>query len=277
MHGPPLVGWLLVAVTGGTSLFCLLRMRGAGREERRAAGGEALMGLGMAVMAVPWAQPSAASGSRSLGPVLLAVFFTAAGLRSALLVRAPGRGVHRAHHAHHVVGAAAMVYMALAMMPTGGGHGGTAHGPAGVPALTGALLVYFAVSALCAAPRLIPAAGPVIAGLTWPLPVAAPAAPGPEALLDPAGVRDHPAASASASASADPAGTGRGPARCTDAGADTGTGARCRGTGGSRGPVPAGVPTGVPAEVRQGVCPPGIGAACQVAMAIGMFAMLLTL
>lgn len=270
MHGPPLVGWLLVAVTGGTGLFCLLRMRGAGREVRRAAGGEALMGLGMAVMAVPWAQPSAAPGSRPLGPVLLAVFFTAAGLRSALLVRAPGRGVHRAHHAHHVVGAAAMVYMALAMTPTGGGHGGMAHGPAGVPALTGALLVYFAASALCAAPRLIPAAGPVNAGLTRPLPVAAsPAAPGPEALLDPAGVRDSPAASASAG----PAGTGRGPGRCTDAGADTGTGARCRGTGGSRGPVPA----GVPAEVRQGMCPPGIGAACQVAMAIGMFAMLLTL
>lgn len=157
MHGPPLVGWLLVALAGGTGLYCLTRMRGAGPQDRRTTGGEALMGLGMAAMAVP----ATALDARPFGPVLLAALFTAAGVRSMLLTRAPGR---RAHHAHHAVGAAAMVYMALAMAAAEGGGGHSAHGPAGVPALTGALLVYFAASALYAAPRLLlapPGSAPV--------------------------------------------------------------------------------------------------------------------
>ncbi|MGO4758162.1 DUF5134 domain-containing protein, partial [Streptomyces sp. 2MCAF27] len=47
MHGPPLVGWLLVALCAATGSYCLLRMRGEppGRV-RRAAGAEALMGWG---------------------------------------------------------------------------------------------------------------------------------------------------------------------------------------------------------------------------------------
>ncbi|MET9869840.1 DUF5134 domain-containing protein, partial [Streptomyces sp. NPDC006386] len=45
VHGPASSGWLLVALCAMTSTYCLMRMRGGGAaEQRRAAGGEALMG-----------------------------------------------------------------------------------------------------------------------------------------------------------------------------------------------------------------------------------------
>ncbi|MYV65506.1 DUF5134 domain-containing protein, partial [Streptomyces sp. SID2131] len=53
MHGPALSGWLLVALCAVTGVYCLLRMRACAGEERRAAGGEAVMGFGMAFMALP--------------------------------------------------------------------------------------------------------------------------------------------------------------------------------------------------------------------------------
>ncbi|MFD3455573.1 DUF5134 domain-containing protein [Streptomyces sp. NPDC058691] len=154
MHGPPLVAWLLVALGAATGAYCLVRTRpgcpGAARkereerEERSVARAEALMGVGMAVMAVPVSvldQPSWAAA-------VLALVFGVAAVRSLLLAR------HHAHHRHHAVGAAAMVYMAAAMEGAGGSaHAG--HGAMGAPLLTGLLLVYFAVYVLAAGVRLV--------------------------------------------------------------------------------------------------------------------------
>ncbi|WP_108987932.1 DUF5134 domain-containing protein [Streptomyces coelicoflavus] len=144
MHGPASSGWLLVALCAATGVYCLLRMRSVVEEQRSAAGGEALMGFGMAAMAVPaavftppaWVWPG------------YAVVFGAAGLRALWAVRS-GR-----HHLHHLVGAAAMVYMAVAM--TGSPAHAHAHGTSGTPVLTGALLLYFTGYVLLAGVRLIP-------------------------------------------------------------------------------------------------------------------------
>ncbi|MEU9481514.1 DUF5134 domain-containing protein [Streptomyces sp. NPDC048191] len=147
MHGPVTAAWLLVALCAATGAYCLLRMRSVVAEQRRAAGGEALMGFGMAVMAVPAA---AFTPPRWAWPVYAAVFGAAA-LRTLWAARtAP-------HHLHHLVGASAMVYMSVAMAaaPAGAHH---AHGGVGVPLLTGALLVYFAGYVLLAGARLVPAA-----------------------------------------------------------------------------------------------------------------------
>ncbi|MBT2414519.1 DUF5134 domain-containing protein [Streptomyces sp. ISL-12] len=150
MHGPVSSGWLLVALCAATGAYCLLRMRSDVEEQRRAAGGEALMGFGMAAMAVPAAvvtQPAWA------WPVYAAVF-GAAGLRALWAARS-GR-----HHLHHLVGAGAMVYMSLVMAASPGhGHG---HGGSGVPLLTGALLLYFTGYVLLAGVRLVPV--PAVAG-----------------------------------------------------------------------------------------------------------------
>ncbi|MDJ0342939.1 DUF5134 domain-containing protein [Streptomyces sp. H10-C2] len=136
MHGPPLVGWLLVVLSAATGLSCLLR---------HGARDEALMGAGMAVMAVPMS----VLDPRPWEPPLLAVVFAAAAVRALRLARRPG------HHLHHALGAAAMVYMAAAMgvSAPAGGHAG--HVTAGTPLLTGALLVYFAVYILSAGARLM--------------------------------------------------------------------------------------------------------------------------
>ncbi|MFJ2742456.1 DUF5134 domain-containing protein [Streptomyces sp. NPDC087440] len=158
MHGPAMSGWLLVALCGMTSAYCLLRMRSGPREERGVARGEALMGLGMAVMAVPAAvfAPPQWSGA------VYAVVFGAAALRALWWARGGAGGgvrggVRGSHHLHHLVGSVAMVYMALAMAaPGGGGH--AAHGvqAGGVPLLTGALAAYYAVYVLRVGARLIP-------------------------------------------------------------------------------------------------------------------------
>ncbi|MEU9640799.1 DUF5134 domain-containing protein [Streptomyces sp. NPDC048188] len=144
MHGPASSGWLLVALCAATGVYCLLRMRSCVEEQRSAAGGEALMGFGMAAMAVPaaaftppaWVWPG------------YAVVFGAAGLR-ALWAARTGR-----HHVHHLVGAAAMVYMAVAM--TGSPAHTHAHGSSGTPVLTGVLLLYFTGYVLLTGVRLIP-------------------------------------------------------------------------------------------------------------------------
>ncbi len=147
MHGPASPGWLLVALCAATGAYCLLRMRSSVEEQRRAAGGEALMGFGMAVMAVPaaffsppgWAWP------------VYAVVFGAAGLRALWAARGGER-----HHLHHLVGAAAMVHMAVVMAGSPA-HGHVhAQGTSGVPVLTGALLLYFTGYVLLTGVRLIP-------------------------------------------------------------------------------------------------------------------------
>ncbi|MEU3983589.1 DUF5134 domain-containing protein [Streptomyces sp. NPDC026672] len=153
MHGPASLGWLLVALCAATGAYCLLRMRSSVEEQRSAAGGEALMGFGMAAMAVPatvfapppWAWP------------LYAAVFGAAALRALWGARAS------AHHRHHLVGAAAMVYMSVVMALSPAAH--HAHGGAGLPALTGVLLLYFAGYVLLSGARLVPAVVPGAPGV----------------------------------------------------------------------------------------------------------------
>jgi len=158
MHGPPLVSWLLVALSTAAALSCLLR--GEARDE-------ALTGAGMAVMAVPLS----VFDPGPWVPPLLAGVFAAAALHS--VVR---RGTHRVHH---TVCSGAMAYMALAMSGTGAVHAEHAehsgHG-AGSPALTGVLLLYFAGYVLLTGTRV---AGATHHGaLPQPAPAHASALPG---------------------------------------------------------------------------------------------------
>ncbi|GHH50023.1 DUF5134 domain-containing protein [Streptomyces candidus] len=153
MHGPAMSGWLLVALCGVTSAYCLLWMRSGPVEERGTARGEALMGFGMAVMAVP----AAVFAPPAWSWAVYAAVFGAAALRAVWRTRG---GLRHTPHLHHLIGSAAMVYMALAMAPgvTGSpghaGHGATSAG--GVPLLTGALLAYYAVYVLRVGARLVP-------------------------------------------------------------------------------------------------------------------------
>ncbi|WP_265560622.1 DUF5134 domain-containing protein [Streptomyces hygroscopicus] len=149
MHGPASPGWLLVALCAATGAYCLLRMRSAVEEQRRAAGGEALMGFGMAVMAVPAAVAVPPRGAW-IGYV---VVFGGAAVRALWASRAS------THHLHHLVGTFAMVYMAAAMAASPAHHG---HG--GAPLLTGAFLLYFAGYVLWSGLRLIPVAEVAPAG-----------------------------------------------------------------------------------------------------------------
>ncbi|MET9676807.1 DUF5134 domain-containing protein [Streptomyces sp. NPDC006482] len=180
MHGGGLSGWLLVALCAATGVYCLLRMRACDGAERQAAGGEAVMGFGMAAMALPaavltppgwsWAVYAAVFGGTAL--------FALAGTARGFLVDQAGpgrRGGHRPDHLHHLVGSLAMFYMALAMAtPAGegvraaqGAHGGHAAGVVGgIPVLTGGLLLYYVVYVLRSGARLVPvpAPAPVPAG-----------------------------------------------------------------------------------------------------------------
>ncbi|MDT0467837.1 DUF5134 domain-containing protein [Streptomyces gibsoniae] len=149
MHGPASPGWLLVALCAATGAYCLLRMRSAVEEQRRAAGGEALMGFGMAVMAVP----TAVVVPPHWVWVAYAVVFGGAALRALWAART------NTHHLHHLVGAGAMVYMAAAMASSPGHH---EHG--GVAPLTGALLLYFTVYVLWSGVRLVPVTAVATAG-----------------------------------------------------------------------------------------------------------------
>ncbi|MER6104942.1 DUF5134 domain-containing protein [Streptomyces sp. NPDC001832] len=154
MHGPAMSGWLLMALCGMTGAYCLLRTRSETGEGRRTARAEALMGFGMAAMAVP----AAVVTPPVWGWAVYAVLFGAASLRALWF------SWHSGHHLHHLVGSSAMVYMALAMSPGGGGaHGGHAgHSVAatagGIPLLTGLLLAYYAAYVLRSGARLIPVA-----------------------------------------------------------------------------------------------------------------------
>ncbi|TSB31508.1 DUF5134 domain-containing protein [Streptomyces benahoarensis] len=165
MHGPSLTSWLLVVVCAAAGGYCLSRARHGTAAQRSQARGQALMGLAMAVMALP----ATVFAPAPWLPWVYAAVFTAAALRALWL-----------RHAHHTVDSLAMVYMALAMTPLlaadpamsgmapmtmPGGHGGAMAGHAGHvgmggPSLvTGALLVYYAGAVLLAGSRLIPGAG----------------------------------------------------------------------------------------------------------------------
>ncbi|MFB7169318.1 DUF5134 domain-containing protein [Streptomyces sp. NPDC056254] len=138
--------WLMVLLCAVSGAYCLRRIRGWDG----AAAGEAVMGFGMAVMAVPlggagaWRQP------------VLGAVFCAAALHALWLLRGG------AHHAHHLVGSLTMVYMAAA---AGSGHG---HG-AGTPLLTGALLLYYAGYVVLGGSRLV-TAGAAAPGPAGPAP-----------------------------------------------------------------------------------------------------------
>ncbi|THA61073.1 DUF5134 domain-containing protein [Streptomyces sp. A0958] len=164
MHGPAMSGWLLMALCAVTGAYCALRTRTGSEEERRTARAEALMGFGMAAMAIP----AAAVAPPTWGWAVYAVLFGVAALRALWFSRRSG------HHLHHLVGSSAMVYMAVVMARAGGsGHG--AHGAhvmgshsmaaaGGVPLLTGLLLVYYAVYVLRSGARLIPVAATASGG-----------------------------------------------------------------------------------------------------------------
>ncbi|MGW6745231.1 DUF5134 domain-containing protein [Streptomyces sp. NPDC055025] len=148
MHGPATAGWLLVALCVATGGYCLLRMRSGVAEQRRWAGSEALMGFGMAVMAVPAA---VLPPPRWVWTVYAAVFGGAA-LYTVLRSRLPA---YRSHGTHHLLGILAMVYMAGAMAAAPGGAHGT-HTAAGAPLVTGVLLIYYAAYVLRTGGRLLP-------------------------------------------------------------------------------------------------------------------------
>ncbi|MFI7328662.1 DUF5134 domain-containing protein [Streptomyces rubiginosohelvolus] len=156
MHGGASTGWLLMALCAVSGAYCLLRTRTGTPRERRTARSEALMGFGMAAMAVPAAVLSPPDWAWAV----YAVLFGTAALRA---LRPALRG---GHHLHHLVGSLAMVYMAVAMAPavsgSGGGghagHGAASAGAGGIPVLTGVLLVYYAFYVLGSAGRLLPAA-----------------------------------------------------------------------------------------------------------------------
>ncbi|NSC25249.1 DUF5134 domain-containing protein [Streptomyces albus subsp. chlorinus] len=168
MHGSATVGWLLVALCAVAGASCVLRARGAGPGGRAQARGEAVMGFGMAAMAVP-----ALWDAGPVPPVVPAWGF--AGVFGTLLAREllmaarKQRGGARRGHAHHVVGAAAMLYMALTMAAGPSGPSGAAAphhaGAGGIPVVTAALLGYFAGYVLWSGARLMPsAAGVATAG-----------------------------------------------------------------------------------------------------------------
>ncbi|MFK0253789.1 DUF5134 domain-containing protein [Streptomyces sp. NPDC090445] len=142
-------GWLLVVLCAVSGAYCLGRARRAGRRARGAAAGEALMGLGTAVMAAP-------PGIGPWGPQVLLAVFCGAALHALWLLR------DGLHHAHHLVGSLAMAYMALTMASD---HGAGTEAGAGVgvgawagrPLVTAALLVYFAGYVLLGGARLVAA------------------------------------------------------------------------------------------------------------------------
>ncbi|MFA7766565.1 DUF5134 domain-containing protein [Streptomyces sp. NRRL S-448] len=140
--------WLLVLLCAVSGAYCLRRARGSDG----GAAGEAVMGFGMALMAVPLG----GLGDGWRAPVL-GVVFCGAALHALWLLRGGP------HHTHHLVGSLTMVYLTLMAGP------GPEHGPehaqaAGPPLLTGALLLYYAGYVMLGGTRLITAGDAVSPG-----------------------------------------------------------------------------------------------------------------
>ena len=157
MQGSAVVAWLLAGLMGTTGLYCLMRLLRprADRAERQLDASEALKGLGMAVMALPY-------GLDRGVPVLVWVVLFGGAAGWSLVEGLRPRADHRGHHLYHGVGHLAMVYMAV-VTASGmrGMQGMTAAAGGGVPLLTGALLVFFGGHALVFGVRLI---GPAALG-----------------------------------------------------------------------------------------------------------------
>lgn len=156
MHGPPLVGWLLLTLGVASGAYCAARARAAPPGLRRAACSEASLGWGMAVMALP----AVSDPGSGWWPSLTAVVGGAAAVPALLPRRCAGRYRGRLHH---TVEALAMVYMSAVMAVRGpeAGHGHPGHdaGAAGpAEALTAVLLAYFTAYAVRAGVRLAPVA-----------------------------------------------------------------------------------------------------------------------
>ncbi|MDH6706956.1 hypothetical protein P3T27_003683 [Kitasatospora sp. MAA19] len=173
MHGSALINWLLALLTTAAGAYCLARLRhspcaagatphfGAHRLlARESDAAEALMGLGMAAMAV--------TGHAVPATVWALVFGVPA---AAFLLAAAHGPARRAHRLHHAVGASAMTYMALSMTATSGGHHHHA-ADAGAPLLTGTLLLYFGGYSLWVGARLLHTSSGALAVGTAGLPQA---------------------------------------------------------------------------------------------------------
>ncbi|MFR0355874.1 DUF5134 domain-containing protein [Streptomyces sediminimaris] len=185
MGGPPLVGWLLTALGTATGVLCAVRSRAwtvKDRCERRIARAEAVMGVGMALMAAP----ALARRTGVWGPAVLAVVFVALAVRALLFARG------EPHRLHHTIDAAVMAYMAVVMAVAAGGmtpeamagmrHG---HAPMGSPLVDLALLGYYIAYVLWAGTRLVPVAAVECAPAS-PLPVAGPRRAAPSVWQAPA-------------------------------------------------------------------------------------------
>ncbi|MBA0052539.1 DUF5134 domain-containing protein [Streptomyces sp. AJS327] len=175
MHGPPMVGWLLVAVSALGGAVCLLRVAPGAGARRWGALSEAVMGGGMAAMALPVAPGP-------LSPPLCVGLFTTSALGECALAlhaarrgdgpRGGPRGSARhggdrvaetrpvAHHLRLAGGALAMVYMAWAM---GSAHQAPGTGPPGVPVVTWALVLCLVLPLPGQAHRMLPGSGPPVA------------------------------------------------------------------------------------------------------------------
>jgi hypothetical protein len=131
---PAVVSWLLVALCGGTALYCAVRActRGGGAVTRLSDSAETLMGAGMAVMALP------------LGvDVPLAAWVTVFGATGVASLGGAVAGSGRGHHAYHALGHLAMVYMAVLMA-----RGAMPGMRTGIPLLTAVFLIVFAAHAV---------------------------------------------------------------------------------------------------------------------------------
>jgi hypothetical protein len=241
MHGPPLVAWLLVALSAAAALSCVLR--GQARQE-------ALTGAGMAVMAVPL---SVVDPWRWTAPVFAAVF-------ACFVLHTLARPeAHAGHRAHHTICSAAMVYMAVAMSGATSGHGEHAgHGGSGTPVLTGLLLLYFAAYVVRMGARLV-------------------ALPSPAAVAQSAGLPTGLSAALHASAPAPATAPG---ARISGSGGAEGghcAGPRAESGAGAGKGTRTGSGAGVGAVRVRLRHAPEVAAACRVSMALAMFAMLVLL
>lgn len=165
MHGPVVVGWLLALLCAATGCYCLTLGGRGPAPAPAAARTEAVMGLGMAAMALP------GGGAVLPGGLFVALFgalaaWSGRSVWSARQARFPphragGHRGHAGHGLHHMVEALAMAYMAVVMLGAegnGGAHPGQHGAAGGVPVVTGGLLLYFAVFALYTGARLLPAA-----------------------------------------------------------------------------------------------------------------------
>ncbi|MEU7034554.1 DUF5134 domain-containing protein [Streptomyces sp. NPDC046237] len=159
MHGPALSAWLLLTLCGASGAYCLLRARRCTGEERRTAAGEAVMGFGMAAMALP----AAVVTPPSWWWAVYAAVFGAAALHALVSVRRGG------HHLHHLVGSLAMVYMAWPVQGAAHGTHGSGGGGGSVPLVTAALLMYYVAYVLRSGARLVPVTGSVAASMAAPV------------------------------------------------------------------------------------------------------------